>query len=64
MDTLNQILLLLGGMALVFWMYRTIKNKPNLFTKESFSKSFYTLALLGLGLIGFVYLLILLVRTS
>ncbi|MCK4608047.1 MAG: hypothetical protein KAT71_01085 [Gammaproteobacteria bacterium] len=45
------------------WLiYRTIKHNPASFSKENLGKSFYTLGLLALALIAFVFLLVMLLR--
>ena len=64
MEALYQILGLLGDILIVFFLYRTIKTRPELFSKEKLNKSFYTLGLLGLGLIAFVAFLIWMVRNT
>lgn len=63
METLYQVLAIVGAGLLVWFMYRAVKNKPNLFTREKMSQSFLTMGVLGLILIGFVALLILFVRS-
>lgn len=45
-------------------MYRTVRNNPAAFSKENLGKSFYTVGLLTLGLIGFIALLVYLLRHS
>jgi uncharacterized membrane protein YidH (DUF202 family) len=63
MSTLYQILaLVMIGLA-IWWLYRTIKNQPQMFTKENLNKSVYTLGILALVLIVFVAFLVMLVRT-
>lgn len=64
MDTLYQILGIIFAVLIIFILFQTIKNRPNLFSKEYLNKSFLTMGILGIGLIGFVALLILLVRNS
>lgn len=64
MTTLYQILGILGAVMLVWVLYRGVKNRPELFTKDNMSKSFTTMGVLALLLIGFVALLILLVKTT
>jgi uncharacterized membrane protein len=60
--TFNQIMLLvLAGIA-IFFLYRTIKNQPGLFTKEKFSQTASTLGILALALIIFVAFLVMMVR--
>lgn len=64
MNTLYQILGLLGAGMILFLLYRTIKGRPEHFSKENLNKSFFTMGLLAIGLIGFIALLILMLRNS
>ncbi|HRD69910.1 MAG TPA: hypothetical protein PK657_07180 [Legionella sp.] len=64
METLYQILGIIGAVLIVFVLYRSIKGRPDQFSKENLSKSFFTMGVLGVGLIVFVALLILIVRNS
>lgn len=62
MQTLYQILGLMGAGLIVFLLYRTIKGRPDQFSKESLNKSLSTLGLLAIGLIGFITLLVLMLN--
>lgn len=62
METLYQILGLMAAGLIAYLLYRTIKGRPELFSKENLNKSFYTLGILGLILIAFVAFLILMLR--
>jgi hypothetical protein len=64
METLYQVLGILGACMIIFILYRTIKGRPDQFSKEHFTKSFLTMGVLALVLIGFVALLILMVRNT
>ncbi len=64
METLYQILAIVGAGLILWWLYKTIKNRPEQFSKDKLTKSFSTLGILGLLLIVFVALLILFVRNS
>ena len=64
METFYQILAIIAAVAVVFLTYRTIKSRPELFSKELLSKSFMTMGILGLLLIGFVAVLVLLLRSG
>ena len=64
METLYQILAIIGAGLILWWLYKTIKNRPEQFSKDKLTKSFSTLGILGLLLIVFVALLILFVRNS
>lgn len=64
METLYQILALLGAGMIIFILYRTIKGRPDQFSKENLSKSFSTMGILAIGLIGFIALLVLMLRNT
>ena len=64
METFYQILALIGAGLIVFILYRTIKGRPDQFSKENLNKSFYTMGVLALILIGFVALLVLILRNT
>ncbi len=64
METLYQILALLGAGLIIFILYRTIKGQPEQFSKENLNKSFLTMGVLAVGLIGFIAVLILILRSS
>lgn len=49
--------------AFIIWLlFRYVKSNPQALSKENFAKSGLTMALLALGLIGFVAFLIMLVN--
>ena len=60
MDTLYQILGLVGAALIVWVIYRSIKGQPEQFSKENLTKSFSSMGILALLLIGFVGVLVLL----
>lgn len=62
METLYQILGLIGAVLIVFVLYRTVKGRPEQFSKAQLGKSLYTMGVLALGLIVFVALLVLMLR--
>lgn len=64
METLYQLLAIVGAVFLVWFLYRTIQKRPDQFTREKWSKSFMTMGVLSLMLIAFVALLVLFVRSS
>lgn len=56
-------LLLILSIGFMGWLiYRSIKSQPQAFSKENLSKSFYLLGWLALGLIGFIVLLVFLLK--
>jgi hypothetical protein len=64
MQTFYQLLGLVGAGLIVWVLYRTIKGRPDQFNRESLSKSFWSMGLLGIGLIVFVALLVLMLRST
>lgn len=58
METFYQLLGLLGAGLIVWLLYRTIKGRPELFSRENLNNSFSTMGILALLLIGFVALLV------
>ncbi len=62
METLYQVLGIVGAALIVWLIYSNIKNRPDLFSRENISKSFSSMGVLALLLIGFVALLIFMVR--
>lgn len=62
MSTLSQILAILGAFFIAWILYKSIKHNPQMYSKENFSKSLTSMGVLALGLIAFVYLLVLMVR--
>ncbi|KTD11699.1 hypothetical protein Lgra_1157 [Legionella gratiana] len=64
METLYQILALIGAGMIIFILYRTIKGNPGQFSKENLNKSFSTMGFLALILIGFIALLVLILRNT
>jgi threonine/homoserine/homoserine lactone efflux protein len=62
MESLYQLLALLGAGLIVWVAYRTIKGRPELFSREKLGKSSTSLGILAIVLIMFVALLILMVR--
>ena len=62
METLYQLLALMGAGMIIWIIYRNIKGRPEQFSKENLTKSFSTMGVLALVLIGFVALLVYLAR--
>ena len=62
MESVYQLLGLLGAGLIIWVLYRNIKGRPDQFNRENLSKSFYSMGVLGIILIGFVALLVLLLR--
>ena len=64
MQTFYQVIGILAAILILYILYQTVKNRSDLFSKENLNKSFLTMGILGIGLIGFISILILLVRHS
>lgn len=64
METLYQVLGLVGAGLIVWLLYRTIKNRPDQFSRENLTKSFSSMGVLALILIGFIALLVFIVRST
>ncbi|RUR06756.1 hypothetical protein [Legionella sp. km772] len=64
MQTFYQIMGIIAAGLILFLLYQTIKGRPDYFTRDNMNKSFLTMGVLALGLIGFVTLLIFLVRQT
>ena len=56
-------LLFLAATGLCIWLgYRFVRQSPGSFSKENLGKSFYVMGILALGLIGFIALLVFLLK--
>lgn len=64
METLYQILGLIGAGLIVWILYRAIKGRPEQFSRENLSKSFSTMGFLALILIAFIAFLVFMLRYS
>ena len=62
METLYQVLGLVGAALIVWVIYRSIKGRPDQFSRENLTKSFSSMGLLALILIVFVALLVFLTK--
>lgn len=64
METLYQLLALIGAALIVWVTYRSIKGRPDLFSRDNINKSFFSLGILAVILIVFVGLLVLILRST
>ncbi len=62
MNTLYQILALIGAALIVWLIYRAIKGDPTQFSRENLTNSFSSMGILALILIVFVAFLVLIAR--
>ena len=63
MDWQNIFIIIAAGF-IVFWLYRYIRSNPEALSRENLGKGFWTLGILAVGLIGFIGLLIVMLRGS
>lgn len=64
METLYQVLGLIGAGLILFILYRMIKGNPDQFSKENLNKSFFTMGILAIVLIGFIALMVIMLRNT
>ena len=64
METLYQLLALVGAALIVWVTYRSIKGRPDLFNRDNINKSFFSLGILAIILIVFVGLLVVILRAT
>lgn len=62
MDMVYQILGAVGACLIAWILYRYIKGKPEQLSRENLSKSFLSMGILALLLIGFVGFLVLILN--
>jgi hypothetical protein len=62
MQTLYEILGFIGAGLILFILYQFIKGNPNQFSKENLNKSFFIMGILALILIGFIALMVFMLR--
>jgi hypothetical protein len=62
MESLANILLILGAGLILWFSFKTIKRYPNAFSGENINKSFFTLGILALMLIGIISILVFLLK--
>ncbi|OGV49380.1 MAG: hypothetical protein A3F46_00095 [Legionellales bacterium RIFCSPHIGHO2_12_FULL_42_9] len=63
MEAFYQILALVGAGLIVWFLYRTVKGRPQVFSGENMNKSLITMGVLAIILIIFVAFLVLMVRS-
>ena len=64
METFYQLLALIGAGLIIWYLYRTIKARPEAMSGENMHKSLFTMGILALILIVFVAFLIFIVRNT
>lgn len=64
METLYQILGIMAAVLIIWFLYRSIKGRPDVFSSVNMSKSLRTMGLLALLLIAFIAFLVLMLRYS
>lgn len=58
----GKLLFFIGALLMGILLYRQIKGNPEAFSKDSLSKSFFTLGILALFLICFIAFLVMMLR--
>jgi hypothetical protein len=58
----TKIVFILVAIFVIFWLFSYLKANPKALSKENLSKSFFTLGVLALLLIGFIFILVLIVK--
>ena len=64
MNTIIQLSLAVICLFIIWRIYKTMKGNPELFSKENLAKSFTTIGVLALILIGGVAILVLLLKAG
>lgn len=64
METFYQVLGLIAAAIIIWVLYINLKSRPEVFSRVNIIKSFSTMGFLGLILIGFVALLVLILRQT
>ena len=64
MESLYQVLGLLSAVLIIWVLYNNVKRSPEQFSRQNMAKSFSSMGVLALVLIGFVALLVLMVRNN
>ncbi len=64
MNTMLQILSIVAVVFIVWYLLKTFRQNPAIFSKANFNKSLGTMGFLAIGLIAFIALLVMLLRIS
>lgn len=62
MDTFSKVMAILFAVLMLFLLFRYIKSNPQSLSLANLNKSFYTMGLIGIGLIIFIGLIVMLLR--
>lgn len=62
MGFFNSFILTIAALGALFLLYLTVKRQPELFFKDNLNKSFTTMGILALILIGVIGLVVVLLR--
>lgn len=60
----QKLLYLVGAILVVILMFWTVRKNPQMFSKQNISRSFFSMGILALILIGFIALLVWFLRTN
>ncbi len=64
MNNWTLVLYLISAALLIWLMVRMVRGNPQAFSKENLSKSFYTVGIITILLIGVIFLCVLLLRST
>ena len=64
MHFLSQIFFILIAAFIIWQLFHYVRANPQMFTKETLGRSFFTMGILALLLIGFVALCVVIVRAT
>lgn len=64
LDLIIQLSIAVICVFIVWRIYKVIKNNPELLSKENVSKSFMTMGILALILMGGIFMLVMLLRSA
>ena len=64
MGTLSKILFIVLAIFIIWQLFAVIRRNPQMFSKDNLGRSFFTLGILALILIGFIALLVYFVKNS
>ena len=64
MGTYSKLFLIIGIVAVAFWLYRGVRANPKAFSKANMGKSFFTMGVLAIVLIAVVLICIWLLKAG
>ena len=62
MDTFSKIVAILFAVVILWWLFSYIRSNPESLSLANLNKSFFTMGLIGVGLIIFIAVIVMLLR--